>query len=115
MKNLFVVIRVNPFTTIKNFEALRMCVGMTTSDNSIKVVFIEDGVYALSSSSDTGVLNLPDADKHISTLKEMDFDIIAEKESLEERGIKDIKYDTLIKSRDEIADIITHGDIVINW
>lgn len=115
MKDLFVVIRVNPFSTIKNFEALRMCVGMLTSDNSMKVVFIEDGVYALSSSTDTGIISFPDADKHISTLKEMDFDIIAEKESLEERGIKDIKHDPLLKSKDEIADLITEGDIVINW
>ncbi len=89
-----------------------MSLGLTLTDNEVKVVFVEDGVYLLVSPS-TEVIGYPDVKRHIETLKEMGCELIAEKESLKKRGLLDRKVDVNISSRREIDQIIEQSDRVM--
>ena len=92
-----------------------MSLGLTLKDdNLVTVFFAEDGVYLpVSLASETS--GYPDVKKHIETLKEMGCRIIAEKESLKERGLQDRPIDAEVISRKEIDQIIFACDSVIGF
>lgn len=113
-KKAVVIIRSNPFGW-KSFEALRQAVGMAM-DHDVTVVFIKDGVYALTDWKPE-LIGVPSYDKSIEALVMLGGKIFAEKESVSERGlIKSIKYtDIQQKSKDEICNIIKDAEVVITW
>jgi sulfur relay (sulfurtransferase) DsrF/TusC family protein len=112
VKKVTTVLRRSPFNSVVASEALRMSLGLTLSDNTVTVVFVEDAVYILVS-PDTEAIRYPDVKRHIETLKEMGCQLIAEKESLKKRGLLDRKLDVNICSRREIDQIIEQSDRVI--
>ena len=114
MNKIVTVIRRSPFNSVVALEALRMSLGLTLSDNKVTVVFIEDGVYLVVSPA-TEAIGYPDVKKHIETLNEVGCDLIAEKESLEERGLLDQKVGVKIIERREIDRIIEQSDRVIGF
>ena len=114
MKKVTVIISKSPFNTLRNSEALRMSVGLTLADNAVQVVFVGDGVYTLLDNSPE-TIDSPELRKHIETLKMLKHQIIAEKESLDERGINNLAYEVEIKSREGIASLITESNAVIPY
>ncbi|MBI2955045.1 MAG: DsrE family protein [Chloroflexi bacterium] len=114
MKKAAVVIRKSPFNTLRNSEGLRMSVGLTLAENAVRVIFVDDGVYTLVAAKPE-VVGSPEVKKHIDTLRALGHQLIAEKESLDGRGIANLGYRVDIKTRDEIAEIITESDAVIAY
>ena len=108
------VLRHSPFSSARIFDALRSCVGLTMGDDPLKMIFIEDGVYAMSAKT-KNVLEGFDWNKHLDMLQELEFDLIVDKKSAEERGITDITHEAQVKSREEIADILKDGKAVITY
>jgi sulfur relay (sulfurtransferase) DsrF/TusC family protein len=114
VKKVTTVIRRSPFNSVLISEALRMSLGLTLTDNLVTVVFIEDGVY-LPVSLATETFGYPDAKRHIETLMEEGCELVAETESLKERGLLDQRIEMKIKSRREIDQIIEQSDRVIGF
>jgi tRNA 2-thiouridine synthesizing protein C len=113
-KMISVILRKAPFRTVKNTEALRMSLGLTLRDDKVQVIFLEDGVYTLLKTSPEAI-DSPSLARHIETLQGLDSLFIAELESLEERGIKELSIPVEIKTRAEIAGLLTQSDVVIAY
>jgi sulfur relay (sulfurtransferase) DsrF/TusC family protein len=114
VKRVITVIRQSPFNSVVASEALRMSLGLTLADNKVTVVFIEDGVY-LPVSLVGETIGYPDTKRHIETLKDLGCDLVAEKESLEKRGLVDQRVGVNISSRRKIHQIIEQSDRVIGF
>ena len=115
MKEVIVVIRKSPFNTIRNSEALRMCVGLTLEENKITVVFLGESVYLMQENSpeliSSGIIH-----KHIETLQLLKHRLIVEKEAFEKLDKKKIKYNNVeIMDQSQIAEIVSNGDAVITY
>jgi len=108
------VLRHSPFSSARIFDALRSCVGLTMGDNPLKMIFIEDGVYAMSGKT-KNVIEGFDWAKHLDMLQELEFDLIVDKKSADERGVNDVTHKAQLKSRDEIAAILKDGKAVITY
>ncbi len=112
MKKVTTVIRRSPFNSVIISEALRMSLGLTLTDNKVTVVFVEEGVYLLLSLS-ADVIGYPDLKRHIETLNMLGCELIAERESLEKRGLLCDSNEVNIKSRREIDQVIDRSDRII--
>ena len=112
--NIVIMLRRSPFSTVRNFDALRSCVGLTMGDAPLTMVFVEDGVYTLSA-KDKPVLEGFDWNKHLEMLKELEFDLVVDKDSAAERGITEFNHEPLVKSRDEIAGILKDAKAIITY
>jgi len=108
------VLRHSPFSSARIFDALRSCVGLTMGDNPLKMIFIEDGVYAMSPKM-KNVMEGFDWTKHLDMLQELEFDLIVDKKSADERGVTEVTNDAKMMSREEIADILKDGKAVISY
>jgi tRNA 2-thiouridine synthesizing protein C len=114
-KKVVSIIKSNPFGW-KTFEALRQAVGMAM-DHQVSVIFVRDGVFALTNWN-PNMLGIPAFDKSIEALNMLGGKIIVEKECLGDRGItklKDFGVEILIKSKEEICQIINQAEVVITW
>ncbi|MGR3295100.1 MAG: DsrE family protein [Candidatus Bathyanammoxibius sp.] len=122
MAEIIVVIHKTPFNTLRNSEGLRMSVGLTLEeDNKVTVLLIDDGVYLLRK-TDPELIGSGVIRKHMDALILLGHRIVAEKESLEKRGISDgidkdekVAAKTDILPRDKIIEMLTSADRVIPW
>jgi sulfur relay (sulfurtransferase) DsrF/TusC family protein len=114
MKTTTIIISQTPLKTLRVSEALRMGVGLTLCDDAVRVLFIDDGVYALLQ-ADPEKVAMPEYTRHIETIKQMGHRIYAERESLEERGVKKPAHEPEIVSRDEALALLLDGDGVIRY
>lgn len=114
MKNTTVIIRKSPFNTLRNSEGLRMSIGLTLRDNAVKVIFIDDGVYMLRRTNPT-IVGSPEVKRHIETVRALGHELIAERESLEERGIDSVDYQVDVRTRGEIAKILAQSAAIIAY
>ncbi len=112
--NIVIMLRRSPFSTVRNFDALRSCVGLTMGDAPLTMVFVEDGVYTVSAKGKP-VLEGFDWNKHLEMLKELEFDLVVDKDSAAERGITEFNHEPLVKSRDEIAGILKDAKAIITY
>ena len=112
--NLVIMVRTSPFSTVRVHEALRSAVGLTMGDDPLAIVFVEDGVYTLSTKSKC-VLPGFDWTKHIEMIKELEFPVYVDKESADERGISEFNWEPEVKTRAEIADILKDAKAVITY
>ena len=112
--NLAIMIRRSPFNSVRVHEALRSCVGLSMGDAPLTMVFVEDGIYALSAKGKP-VIEGFDWNKHLEMLKELEFDLIVDKQSADERGITAFTNEPLLKSRDEIAAVLKDAKAVITY
>lgn len=112
--NLVIMLRHSPFASTRTFDALRSCVGLTMGDDPLTMVFVEDGVYTLSAKGKP-VLPGFDWNKHLEMLKDLEFDLIVDKQSADERGVTEFNWEPIEKSRDEIADVLKNAKAIITY
>lgn len=112
MKNITVIVRNLPMNTRRNAEALRMSVGLTLCGDKVTVVFMDDGVYSAAPAKPE-LVGAPTLRKEFEALPMMKCTMIADKPSLEKRGIKNLVPNVMAAGRDEIVRTITGSDIVI--
>ncbi len=115
MTQVVVIIQKTPFNTLRNSEGLRMSVGLTLEeDNRVEVLFMGDGVYLLRKTTpeliQSGIIY-----KHLDALRLLGHRVVADKESLEERGIGELGTEAEILTRDRIIEMLTSADRVIPW
>ena len=113
-ENIVIMLRRSPFSSVRSFDALRSCVGLTMGDAPLTMVFVEDGVYTLSAKG-RPVLEGFDWNKHLEMLKELEFDLVVDKDSAAERGVTAFNHEPLVKSKDEIAGILKDAKAIITY
>ncbi len=112
--SIAIMMRRSPFSTVRVFEALRSCVGLSMGDAPLKMVFVEDGVYTLSAKGKP-VLEGFDWNKHLEMLKELEFDLIVDRESADDRGVTEFNWEPTLMTRDEIAGVLKDAKAVITY
>jgi sulfur relay (sulfurtransferase) DsrF/TusC family protein len=112
MKKITVIVRNLPFNTRRNAEALRMGVGLTLREDKVTIIFIDDGVYTATQSKPE-LINFATSKKEFEALSMLNCTLMADKPSMEIRGIKSLLANVKAVGRDEIVSVITGADIVI--
>ena len=112
MKNITVIVRNLPFNTRKNAEALRMSVGLTLREDKVTVIFLDDGVYTATRTKPE-IINVPPPEREFGALIMLKCNMLADKPSMEKRGIQDILENVKCVEREEIIRTINGSDIVI--
>jgi sulfur relay protein TusC/DsrF len=112
MKRVAVVIRKSPFNTCRNSEALRMTIGLTLGDNTITVIFRDDGVYTLLPTQ-PALIGALDIDKHLETMQMLNVRLIVENESLTERKLSQLKWNVERLARRDVACLLADSEAII--
>ncbi len=112
--NLAIMMRRSPFNSVRVHEALRSCVGLSMGDSPLTMVFVEDGVYTLSAKGKP-ILSGFDWNKHLEMLKELEFDLIVDRESADDRGVTEFNWEPTLMTRDEIAGVLKDSKAVITY
>lgn len=112
MKKITVIVRKLPLNTRRNAEALRMSVGLTLRDDKVTVIFMDDGVYSAVPAVPE-LIGAPTLKKEFEALSMMKCTMLADKRSMDKRGIKNPVPNVMAVERDEIVRTITGSDIVI--
>lgn len=112
MKKIIVIVRNLPLNTRRNAEALRMSVGLTLREDKVTVIFMDDGVYSATRIKPE-LINFAPLDKEFGALSMLKCAMLADKPSMEKRGIKELLPKVKLTEREEIVRTITESDIVI--
>ncbi len=112
MKKIAVVVRNLPLNTRRNAEALRMSVGLTLREDKVTVIFMDDGVYSATHIKPE-LISFAPLDKEFGALSMLKCALLADKPSMEARGVKDLLPKVKPMEREEIVRTITESDIVI--
>lgn len=89
-----------------------MSVGLTLRDDRVTVIFMDDGVYSATPIRPE-VINFGPLNREFEALSLLKCRLLADKTSLEKRGIKNLLPSVSTTDRDEIVRTITRSDIVI--
>jgi sulfur relay (sulfurtransferase) DsrF/TusC family protein len=114
MATVAVLLRSAPFGSRRSAEALRMSVGQTLADNQVRLIFAADAVYILSDVQ-PDLIEGGEVRRPLETLRMLGHSLLAERESLEERGIERVPEGIRPVSRAEVAEALLHSDVVIVW
>ncbi|OGV97668.1 MAG: hypothetical protein A3I04_00920 [Nitrospinae bacterium RIFCSPLOWO2_02_FULL_39_110] len=91
-----------------------MSLGLTLANNAVRVVFVRDAVYSLLPAKPDEIKS-PAFGRHIEMLNTLKCRVVAEKESIEEKGIGEIKYNIEVKDRKGVIELIKDSDSVITY
>ncbi len=112
MKKITVILRNLPMNTRRNAEALRMSVGLTLREDKVMVIFMDDGVYSATRMKPE-MINLKPLTKEFEALSMLKCPMLADKLSMQKRGISTLVANVRAIEWDEIVKTITESDIVI--
>ncbi|MCZ7398616.1 MAG: DsrE family protein [Candidatus Methanoperedens sp.] len=112
MKKITVIVRNLPMNTRKNAEALRMSVGLTLREDKVTVIFLDDGVYSATQTKPE-LINLKPLNKEFEALSMLKCTLLADRFSMEKRGVSTLVANVRAIERGEIVKTITESDIVI--
>ncbi|MCZ7402629.1 MAG: DsrE family protein [Candidatus Methanoperedens sp.] len=112
MKKIAVIVRNLPFNTRRNAEALRMSVGLTLREDKVTVIFMDDGVYTATSKKPERI-NYPSMDREFGALRMLKCTLLADKPSMDKRGIKELIENIKKADREEIVRTMNESDIII--
>lgn len=112
MKKITVIVRNPPLNTRRNAEALRMGVGLTLRDDRVAVIFLDDGVYSATHLKPE-LAGFSPLDREFGALSMLKCKLLADKPSMQKRGVRKLIGDVKQAEREEIVRTITESDIVI--
>jgi len=114
MKQVVVMIRRAPLTTVLTGEALRMSLGLTLSDHQVTVMYVEDGAY--------GALDLkpeqigqPGIKQSLDLFEGMRVRQCVEQEALEPWVVPLLRKDVEMVNRQGVIDLIQEADVVFSF
>jgi sulfur relay (sulfurtransferase) DsrF/TusC family protein len=112
MKKITVIIRNLPFNTRRNAEALRMSVGLTLREDKVTVIFMDDGIYSATPTKPDRI-NIASLDREFEALTMLKCSLLADKPSMDKRGIKELVGNIKTADREEIVRTMNGSDIII--
>jgi sulfur relay (sulfurtransferase) DsrF/TusC family protein len=114
MKQVVVMIRRGPLTTVLTGEALRMSLGLTLSDHRVTVVYVEDGAY--------GALDLkpeqiaqPSIRQSLDLFEGMKVRQVVDRDALESWAVPLLRKDVESIERPAVLDLICKADVVLSF
>lgn len=111
-KHVAVVIRRTPFNSEHNSEALRMSVGLTTGDNRVSVVFLEDGVLSLSRLQ-PAVIAADDVGKHLEACEMLGVRLVADEQALRRHAVGQPAVRVEAVPFAELCQLLATADVII--
>jgi len=118
IKKFLYINRRPPHGSIYAHEALEVVLIGAAFDQDVSLAFIDDGVYQLKKNQDTSDINTKNFSKTYGALEMYDVEkLYVEKESLEQRGLSedDLMVDVKILTSDEMKQIITDSEVILNF
>ena len=112
-KKIAVIIRRTPFNNIRNIEGLRMAVGATLRDDSVTVVFLDEGVRH-AGQLNSGIVGAKDTSEEIEMLKIIATRLVVDEGAAKTRNVE-LLSDIEPISHDMIAQLIADSDVIIPW
>lgn len=112
-KNIAVIIRQAPFSTIRNKEGLRMCVGATLKNNDVTVIFLGPGVVS-GGKTQPDIIGAPDFEPEFEAFGMMKIRCLAERDAIHKYNA-DLRDDIETVDKTVIARILAESDVVISW
>lgn len=112
-KKIAVIIRRTPFNSIRNIEGLRMAIGATLRDDSVTVMFLDEGVRH-AGQLHSNIVGAKDTSEEIEMLKIISHSLVVDEDAAKSRnvellsGIEPISYGMIV-------DLIADSDVVIPW
>lgn len=103
-----------PLGSERAAEALRVAVGQTLAPNRVTVVFIDDGVFVLAPLAPKAVRG-PELGKHLAALATLGQRLVADADSLERLGLRELPEGVERLPRREVLDLLTAADAVIPY
>jgi sulfur relay (sulfurtransferase) DsrF/TusC family protein len=88
-----------------------MTVGLTLADHSIAVVFRDDGVFTLLPTQ-PALIGALEIDQHLETLQLLGVRLIAERESLTDRQLSQLKWEVERLDRREVIQLLGESDAI---
>ncbi len=113
-KNVTLIIRGAPLSSYESWEGLRTALGLTLREHRVRVVFVEDGVYTLLP-LEPSRLNQPGFDQFLESLKDLEVPLIAERESVERRGLKELAFQPELMDREAIQELLVEDFAVMTF
>ena len=100
-KNVLVIIRSPPHTTLNTYEGLRVAAGL--SDHNVKILYMDMGIYSVLKTSDHS-LSFP----FMADLPEMGTELYVDAQALNKHDIKEEDLISVIKvaTKDQIQTMI---------
>ena len=118
IKKFLYVNRRAPHGTIYAHEALEIVLIGAAFEQDVSMAFIDDGVFQLKKDQNTDGIDTKNFSKTFSALEMYDVEkLYVEKESLDERGIKedDLAVDVKVISSSEMKKLITESEVILNF
>ena len=118
IKKFLYINRRAPHGTIYAHEALEVVLIGAAFEQDVSMAFLDDGVFQLKKDQNTDQISTKNFSKTFSALEMYDVEkLYVEKESLDERGISadDLAVDVKIISSDEMKQLITDSEVILNF
>ena len=118
IKKFLYINRRAPHGTIYAHEALEVVLIGAAFEQDVSMAFLDDGVFQLKKDQNTDQINTKNFSKTFSALEKYDVEkLYVERESLDERGISadDLAVDVKIISSDEMKQLITDSEVILNF
>tara|TARA_B100001029_G_C14921153_1_gene372090 strand:+ start:454 stop:837 length:384 start_codon:yes stop_codon:yes gene_type:complete len=118
IKKFLYINRRAPHGTIYAHEALEVVLIGAAFEQDVSMAFLDDGVFQLKKDQNTDQISTKNFSKTFSALEMYDVEkLYVDKESLDERGISadDLAVDVKIISSDEMKQLITDSEVILNF
>jgi sulfur relay (sulfurtransferase) DsrF/TusC family protein len=104
-KNLLIIIRSAPYTTLDYYEGTRVAAGLI--EHKLRILYMGDGVYAATKASDKKLTG-----QYLSNLPDLEVELYADVSALRERGIADSELASSILPADakKITELIVNSE-----
>ena len=114
MKQVVVMIRHAPLTTVQTSEALRMALGLTLSDHQVAVLYMEEGAYSALELRPEMIAQ-PGIQQSIEFFGGMKIRQWVERGVLETWAVPLLRKDVEPIDRQGVLDLIQKADVVISF
>lgn len=131
-KKFVYVNRKAPYGTVYALESLEVVLIGAAFEQEVQLVFVDDGVYQLTSNQETDGIGMKNFSKTYSALGDYDVNqIYIDEQSLKDRGLTldDLQALTYededddwaekssinLVSREQLADLISNADVLLNF
>ena len=104
-KNILIIIKSTPYTTLNSYESLRTAIGLW--DHNIKLLWTEDAVYSLIKESDQTQTR-----HFLRDLPDLDIEAYIHQESLVRRGLEsNILDDIAVINNQKVNKLLLEADV----
>jgi sulfur relay (sulfurtransferase) DsrF/TusC family protein len=107
-----VIVKESPFNTLRCVEALRMGLGLTLTENSVKLLFLEDGLFCLSPLR-AEVIRRPGMEEFFKYCQQLSIPLLADQEGLSRLKLEPIRSGVKVVSHEEALSEISEAGVVI--